>query len=559
MQVSGSFFPLFAGAKLRFRPLEAPTSVAPNVAAGPSLRDFARRVVELQDAHKRLVLDGRSYRASGSRKSAAASSSASLGLSTSATSTTLTSTEEVNTTPTSYTPTSPTFSGSSTTSPTVAGIYSGENGDTTLTFTATVGGVVGATPVQFEVRDSQDNLVDTIALGFNPAGTIYNLSNGLEVSFSSGTVQFGDSFDVDVFQSVGSAVRPDNPFDGSGDSGAGFESGFSVGTGSFDVNNVSIAVAATDTLNEVLDRITASAAGVTASFDVASESVVLTRKDPGSAFDIRVGNDTSGFLAATKLASASSVPGSDDESGAPIGEVSALTGVQSGFFSVNGFAISVDILQDSLADIIERINESGAGVTASYDAESGEFSIRSHTSNLTLEDGTSGFLSAVGIQEGEFVGQDTRSRTKFRNESAFRRSLGDFVRAFGKVFEGAFSGFGAPTIARFRSQLGGLVAETFEDSLGKGGTGTLRSGLGIDYLATGGAGSSRSLDVDGSKLSRALRRDADELAAFLFAKKGTDSYDGLATALGERLETMLPTLESLLGPDAVGLNLDVTG
>ena len=49
-------------------------------------------------------------------------------------------------------------------------------------------------------------------------------------------------------------------------------------------------------------KITASAADVTASFDAATDSVVLTENTAGAG--LVVGNDTSGFLAATKLAGA---------------------------------------------------------------------------------------------------------------------------------------------------------------------------------------------------------------------------------------------------------------
>ena len=77
--------------------------------------------------------------------------------------------------------------------------------------------------------------------------------------------------------------------------------------GSFDVNGVSITVAANDTINSVLAKIDASAAGVTATFDATREEVVLTQKTEGAANDIVLANDTSGFLAATKLDTASSI------------------------------------------------------------------------------------------------------------------------------------------------------------------------------------------------------------------------------------------------------------
>lgn len=468
------------------------------------------------------------------------------------------SVEEVNAISTSFSPSSPTFAGSSTSDPFIGGTYSGENGDTTLTFEATLGGIVGTTPIQIEVRDDQDTLVDTIDTGFSAAGTTFTLVNGLELSFTSGSIALGDSFELEVFESIGSAVRIDNSFAELGDDGAGFEDGFAVVDGAFDINSVSIAVNANDSLNDVLTRITASAAGVTATFDEASETVILTQNTNGSASDIVLANDTSGLLAATKLDTATSVLGTLDESAELISEVSELSGIQSGTFSVNGVSISIDILQDSLSDIIDRINNSSADVQASFDGSTGKFTIQaSGTDPLVLDNETSNFFTGLAISEGTFDGKSTSSRTKFRNEVAFRRGLSEFAKAFSDVFDGSFSGFGAASIAGIRSKLEGIVADTFDDVLGKSGSGTLSSGLGIN-LASGDT-SYRMLVVDSSKVGRALKQDADKLAEFLFAEEKDGGTDGLLTALGAKFGELFGTIESLLGPDAVGLNLDISG
>ena len=557
LQISGSFSPFFAGANLRFRSLEVrqPTPLARN--SGPSLRDFAALAVDLREAQQGLLLDGRRYRSNGVNGQAVIRSASSLGLSATASATTLGSSEEVNATPTSFSPSSPAFEGSSSSSPFVGGTYSGENGDTTLTVQATVGGAVGVTPVQFEVRDSDSNLVDTVSLGFSPAGTVFTIANGIELSFSAGTVQLGDQFEVDVFQSVGSVVREDNPFDQVGDPGAGFEAGLGVSAGSFDVNGVSITVNGDDTLSAVLARITASAAGVSAGFDAATESVQLIQKSTGAAFDILLENDSSGFLAATKLDGAASVLGADDDTQRLIGEVSALSGVQSGDFSINGVQLSVDVLQDSLADLIERINNSGAGVSASYDAASGKFRIQGNGSaSVSLEDGTSNLLASLNLADGSFVGSSSRSKTVFQNQSALRRGLEEFAEAYEALFQDSFSGFGSASIASIRSQLDGLVTQAFRSGPGLSDEGTLRSGLGIDLEQ--GSGSQRTLAIDGAGLSRAFRQDSLELEALLFSNREEGDFDGIVTAVGERLELVLGTLGKLLGEDAVGLNLDVS-
>lgn len=514
-------------------------------------------MVELRDAHQVLVRDGRHFRSNGAQRAARTASDSDLGLSTSATPTTLRSVEEVNTTPTSYSPSHPEFEGSSSSSPFVGGVYSGANGDDTLTVTATFGGVVGLTPITLEVTDGQGGVVDTVNMGFSPAGTVFTLSNGLELSFSSGSIQAGDSFEIDVSQSVGSAANADNPFDGAGDFGAGFESGFGVGDGSFDVNGVSISVSESDTLNDVLNRITASAAGVTASFDAATETVLLTQKTAGPSEDIVLANDTSGLLAAIKLDSAVAVAGGQDETDTVISQVAALSGIQSGTFLVNGQTLTVDVLVDSLSDVIDRINGSGAGASAAFDTNQGKFSIQS-TGGDTLEvgDGTSNLFSALDIAAGTFERDNESSRTRFEDPKALRRNLLEFARVYKKVFEGTYTGFGTGTVKSMRGQLDKLVSEAFDEILEKSGSGTLRSGLGIDF--SGGDGSYRALEIDSTRLGRTLDRDAEALAEFLFSEEGEDGVDGLLTALGDRLDQMMGSLKLVLGPDAVGLGLNVS-
>ena len=63
----------------------------------------------------------------------------------------------------------------------------------------------------------------------------------------------------------------------------------------FTVNGVAITVDANDSINSVMAKITASAAGVTATYDDATDMVKLTAKQGGTS-PVVVGNDTSGFL-----------------------------------------------------------------------------------------------------------------------------------------------------------------------------------------------------------------------------------------------------------------------
>jgi hypothetical protein len=333
-----------------------------------------------------------------------------LGSGTPGTATTLQSTEEVNASTSAAYSTDPTdWTGSSTAQPTISGEYDGSNGTGTLTFEVAKGGTVGSDNIQIKVYDSNNIQIDVVSIHKNdPAGTQYTLSNGLVVSFGDGDLAKNDSFSLEVYGSVENAVNPDNPFNGTGAADPNFESGLDVTSGSFEINGTTIAVNAGDSLNDVLDRINQSDAGVTATFDAATETVLLTQNTPGSTPDIVLANDTSGFVAAVKLDSAVATPGEDGtatgDPTTPLAEVGAFSTVQSGSISVNGVSIDIDVNTDSLNDILDRITASAADVTASYDSSTKKVTLSANDaeSQLVLDSGSTNFFPAVEISDGTY-------------------------------------------------------------------------------------------------------------------------------------------------------------
>ncbi|MEL6178565.1 MAG: hypothetical protein AAFS10_06410, partial [Myxococcota bacterium] len=115
----------------------------------------------------------------------------------------------------------------------------------------------------------------------------------------------------------------------------GLEGGASVVDGSFDLNGTLIAVQASDTLNDVLDRINTSGAGVNATYDAGTESVTFTRQTTG-ANAITASSDTSGLLSALKLDSAITQLGEEADADKTLQEVAALSGISTGSATING-------------------------------------------------------------------------------------------------------------------------------------------------------------------------------------------------------------------------------
>ncbi len=223
---------------------------------------------------------------------------------------------------------------------------------------------------------------------------------GLNVSSPSSPSELDSSaaigLDVSSAQSP-STLSATADFAGSPDDR--FDSGTAVQAGSFTVNGVSISVGASDTINDVLNRISASGASVTASI---SNNRISLAINGNSEDDIAVGNDTSGFLAATHLADAITARGNVRDDQQVLYKTSQFGGVSSGGFRINGQSITVDAGADTLASILGKINASSAGVTASYDASSDKIKIVSNQNSnqaISIGDDTSGFLAATHLDD----------------------------------------------------------------------------------------------------------------------------------------------------------------
>jgi hypothetical protein len=372
--------------------------------------DTTREVLRLRkamEAIKQLIPDTVGTTEIEVSEPASAVSAANVSVSTGSTGTptTLQSTEEVNAGTTGDYADPSAWSGASTAQPTVGGEYDGSNGTDTLTFIVTRGGTLGSSNLQIKVFDSNNTQLDVIGpKKGDSAGTEYTLSNGLTVSFSDGDLAKNDSFTMDVIAGIEAAVDPDNPFNGTGSTDPNLETGLEVTAGSFQINGTTIDVQADDSINSVLDTINSSGAGVTATFDAASETVLLTQDTPGSTSDIVLANDTSGFVAAAKLDGAVAVPGTDGEAEDPLAQQAQFSEVQSGSISVNGVSIDIDVDTDTLTDVLDRISASTAGVTATYDSSSQRVSLSSNDSEsqLILDSGSTNFFPAAEISDGTY-------------------------------------------------------------------------------------------------------------------------------------------------------------
>lgn len=163
-------------------------------------------------------------------------------------------------------------------------------------------------------------------------------------------------------------------------------------------------------LNDVIADINASAIGVTASItnDAYGRPGILTITSAQGNISFGNGADTSNFLNATGLLTSAS--GATRASTSSIARLSLSkkldhTSLNGGapaagdhFIKLNGVQIDYNAANDSLTDLINRINASGANVTARYDSLSDTIKIQNKATgalSLTVEDdGAGGDLAA---------------------------------------------------------------------------------------------------------------------------------------------------------------------
>ncbi len=430
---------------------------------------------------------------------AKAISGSALGLGTVSTAARLDSDTEVNTATTSYTPFGPVFTGSgqSTALPEITGVYDGSNGNDTLQFKVTREGVHGEDNIEVRVFDSGGDMLERLRIRANhPLDREYSIGNGLVFTLGEGYLEKNDEFYLDVYADTPSSVDPDKPFDGTRNERPDFDYGLSVSAGSFDVNGVTIAVNADDTINTVLQRIEASAAGVDAVFDAGAERVRLTQRQTGSAHDIVLANDDSGFVAATKL-TGSAVPGLDREADAALAETSVFAAVTAGNLRINSNNIGFDPAADSLTDILARINAADIGVDASLVSGDQRVLIRSTIDGmpLNLDDGGTGIFDALDIEQMQYRAR-IRNGIPLARTYAIADDLEDSIALVNEIFDpGANPAALSPSLSDLRERLTTALRDAAPD-------GTTTYGLSFSADAPPG---SNFVRIDRHTLTRQTR------------------------------------------------------
>jgi flagellar hook-associated protein 2 len=193
-----------------------------------------------------------------------------------------------------------------------------------------------------------------------------------------------------------------------------------VTAGTFTVDGKQVSVSLSDSLQQVFDAIsTATGGNVTGSYDPTADTITLKSGD-GSPVVLGAANDTSNFLSAMDLANngKSSVSSSSQLGAVAVnsplasaGLGSPVTGTDSsgnGSFSINGVNISYNVNTDTVSSIVADINNSTAGVTASYDPSSDRLILTNNSTGDTgigVADTTGTLMASLGLTTGSTLVQ----------------------------------------------------------------------------------------------------------------------------------------------------------
>ena len=421
----------------------------------------------------------------------------------------------------------------------------------------------------------------------------------------SGTTPVVGSYLINVTQMASATVAQSgaklggtiNPDAGMSSSGMTTE----VDEGTFTVNGVTFTIndSTTESLNSVLTQINNSAAGVTATYDAATDTVTFENKTAGDTSLINFGgtDDTSNFLSAINVKKATQSTNASGTTTAKsttnLGAVDSNknlntlnfasgTAITAGTFQVNGVSITVDPTTDSLNDVLERINSSDAQVNASYDSVTDKIRVVAKglgSRTVAFTAGTSNFLTATALDTAvQTAGNDAKfsingGETLTRNSNEVADALGGvtlrllskgettvtissdddkivedvkaFVTSFNETVDAIATATGESgtlandsTIREIESSIRSLVFGTVS---GISGEYSSLIDLGITTGSTFDSKATAHLELDEDTLREALREDRNNVQAVF----NTSSKNGIADQIFDYLDSLTKTTGSL--------------
>lgn len=476
------------------------------------------------------------------------------------------------------------------------------------------------------LKSSVSSLASTQAIQKKSAtfeNTSTNWTASANTNASAGTYKFeilSEATASKLTGAVGIASRLDAPF----------PPGFAITTplsdlpigrtitgGIFTVNGVQLGPFTTaNTFEEV--RSAFSSAGVSASYNSTTDKIELTTGPGGAPIILGASNDTSNFLQAMRLSSGGSTVSSSSTLSSPLLNVPIDTANLSGWSGsgvsdsiiINGESISYNSGSDTIQTILNRINDSKAGVTATFDLAASKFVLTSkQTGNIgiSVSDGmgAGGLAAAMGLTTGtlssgvdaEFkingggslfsrsntldetahgitglsvtakydsvtASNNTQTITVGSDTTAAKDAINDFISKYNAV-QGAIEKYtkitvdgtkvssavlaGSRELASMSRELRKILYETGKDATGNDLTGTVKR---ISDLGVGSSGIENTISITNSTtLDSRLSSNAEDVINYF-----ATATNGFSARLGSMLDRL--TSDSSTTPGVFKVQLD---
>ncbi|MBM3290331.1 MAG: hypothetical protein FJY92_09285, partial [Candidatus Hydrogenedentes bacterium] len=288
---------------------------------------------------------------------------------------------------------------------------------------------------QFQAASSEDSVLTASISGESPVSGAYAIN----------VTQLASATSASSSAKLGAAINP-----GAALSSSGIASEITAGT--FTINGVQFTVnPASDTLTSIVNAINASAAGVTATYNAGTDTLTIANTAANNTSIINFGatGDTSNLLDVLAVSGATQSTNGNGSTqvtsthnlgaidpGDVLNTVSFGGGaVTAGSFKINGVTITVDPTTDSISDVLGRINDSDAGVTASYDSSTDTIRVVSDTlgsRTISFQAGTSNFLNVTNLVSAtQTAGAD--SQFTINGGATLTRNTNEVADAIGGV------------------------------------------------------------------------------------------------------------------------------
>jgi len=351
---------------------------------------------------------------------------------------------------------------------------------------------VNNTQITISSSDTLGSVLTSIQNAIGGSGTaVYNSSSDkIEVNGHGTTIVFGSSTDTSNFlqvaelynngtDTVSSAntlgrINPSTALNASNFSTSVTDGG--AGSGSFKINGVSISFdVSADSLENVMDRINSSSAGVIATFDPTNDRLQLINKTTGD-LGVSMSDETGNFLAATGLSGGSLTRGENMQ------------------FTINGGG-TLTSFSNTADDALTGVK--GLQLTA----------LKTGSTTITIDSDRSGIETSIN----DMLDQYNKVQTFISTHTGSETSVD------GKVTAGVL--FGESEVQSISSQLRTLITGQVA-SLGAGLNEMHDIGISTD-------GYSNNINLsDSSALNDALVNDLDKVKNLF-----QDATDGLAVKL----------------------------